>query len=200
MKTTKAEKEKLKCRIIEKAIPYFKENGNSGSGINSLMKQAGVTTGALYSNFGSKDDLLAEAICSELEKLESEFFMIFKRERKKALKFLIETYFDLLNYQASGDGCIYTALGTDMHRSRASDRARYEEYTKRIYQLFADATHEQFPDQTPEACYEKALVIYSGFVGAMTMARIMKNQDIAHKILETEKRFMLETFVAPENR
>jgi hypothetical protein len=44
------------------------------------------------------------------------------------------------------------------------------------------------------------MFLLPGFVGAMTMARIMKNQDIAHKILETEKRFMLETFVAPENR
>jgi hypothetical protein len=29
---------------------------------------------------------------------------------------------------------------------------------------------------------------------------IINNQDIAHRILQTEKRFMLETLVAPENR
>jgi TetR/AcrR family transcriptional repressor of nem operon len=200
MKTTKGEKERLRNRILEKAIPYFKEKGNTGSGINSLMKQAGVTTGALYSHFGSKDDLFVEAVCGELEMLETVFFTSLKRDRKKSLKLMFESYFDVNNYLKTGNGCLYTALGTDMCRCKPSHRARFEEYTQRIYQLFADAIQEQFPDLSPEACYEKSILMYSGCIGAMTMARTIKNKETARKILETGKLFMIQTYIAEENR
>jgi hypothetical protein len=47
MKTKKGEKEKLRVKILEKAIAYFKVHGTGGAGIADLMKHAGQTTGAL---------------------------------------------------------------------------------------------------------------------------------------------------------
>ena len=57
MKTKKGDKEKLRVTILEKAIAYFKVHGTGGAGIADLMKDVGLTTGALYSHFESKDDL-----------------------------------------------------------------------------------------------------------------------------------------------
>ena len=38
-------------------------------------------------------------------------------------------------------------------------RKRFEDYTVRIYELFSDAIHEQFPALSKEECHEKALFL-----------------------------------------
>ena len=197
MKTKRGEKEKLRGKILDEAIHYFKEHGTSGSGTAAIMKQAGLTTGALYSHFESKEDLFGEAVCRGLEQLEENAFRIFRTERKNALKVMIELHFSEATFQDVGDSCIFTALGTDMHRSKARYRARYEECTKKIYSLFADAVQEQFPAESPESCYERAIFLYSALVGSMTMARTMKNTETAYAVLAAGKNVLLRDFVAP---
>lgn len=196
MKTKKGDKERLRVEILDRAITYFKQHGSGGSGIASIMQHMGLTTGALYSHFKSKEDLFGETICRELENLELVIFQIIKKEKKNALKAMIEAYFEEERLVEVGDGCVFTALGTDMHRSKASYRLRYEESTEKVYQLFAEGIQLQFPDDSPESCYEKAIVLYSGMVGAMTMARTVKNLQIAHKILAAEKKYLIQNFVA----
>lgn len=200
MKTKKGEKEKLRLAILDNAITYFKKHGSGAAGITGIMKHVGLTTGALYSHFKSKDELFGEVICRELEKLEFQLFQTFRKEKKNALKVMINAYFEKERLVEIGDGCVFTALGSDMHRSKATYRARYEEYTEKVYQLFADAIQLQFPEESREACYEKAMVLYSGMVGAMTMARTTKNLKAAHAILDAEKKHLIETFVAKENQ
>lgn len=200
MKTKKGEKDRLRIAILDSAISYFKENGSGASGISGIMKHVGLTTGALYSHFNSKDDLFGETICRELEKLEFQLYQIFAKEKKNALKLMIEMYFEKERLVEVGDGCVFTALGSDMHRSAPEYRVRYEEYTERVYQLFSDGIQLQFPQCSPEECYEKAMVLYSGMVGAMTMARTTKNLKVAHAILDAEKKHLIQNFVAEENR
>jgi AcrR family transcriptional regulator len=197
MNTKKGEKQKLRGTILDRAIRYFKTHGSGGSGVSSVMKEAGLTTGALYSHFESKEDLFGEAICRELEQLEENLFRIFRTERKNALKVMIELHFNEAAFHEVGDGCIFTALGTDMHRSKARYRARYEEYTKRIYRLFADAIQEQFPAESPASCYERAIFLYSALVGSMTMARTMKSTETAYAVLAAGRNILLRDFVAP---
>lgn len=194
MRTKKGEKDKLKVTILDRAISFFKENGSGGSGINAVMEHAGLTTGALYSHFKSKDDLFGEAVCRELEKLEFANYQILKKEKGNALKVMIDLYFDEKNFIEIGDGCVFTALGTDMHRCKASYRERFEAHIEKVYEAFAESIQLQFPDESPEACYAKATVVLSGMVGAMTMARAVKNQKTAHAILANEKEHLLRNF------
>lgn len=37
-------------------------------------------------------------------------------------------------------------------------------------------------------------------VGAMSMARTMKNLEVAHKVLAAEKKHLIQNFVAKENQ
>ena len=200
MKTKKGEKERLRIEILDRAISYFKKHGSGGSGIASIMEHMGLTTGALYSHFKSKDDLFGETICRELEKLESDISQLLRKDKQKALKGMIEIYFEKERLAEVGDGCVFTALGSDMHRSKAAYRLRYEQSTEKVYQLFAECIQVQFPKESQAACYERAIVLYNGMVGAMTMARTVKNIEVAHKILGAEKKHLIQSFIAKENR
>jgi TetR/AcrR family transcriptional repressor of nem operon len=200
MKTKKGEKEKLRVTILEKAIAYFKVHGTGGAAIADLMKHVGQTTGALYSHFESKDDLFAQAVYHELEKLEFRLFQIFRGEGKHALQAMIEQYFAEDTFLEIGDGCVFTSLSTDMQRAAPEYRKRFEDYTVRIYELFSGAIHEQFPMFSKEECHEKALFLYSGLVGTLSMARTMKDVNLAYQVLASGRKALIEGYVAPENR
>jgi hypothetical protein len=49
-------------RIVTLASKRFRENGLTGIGIAELMEEAGLTVGGFYKRFGSRDDLVAEAL------------------------------------------------------------------------------------------------------------------------------------------
>src|SRR5688572_22980495 len=59
-------KEETRRRIIETAGRRFKQDGIDGSGVATLMKDAGLTNGAFYAHFGSKEDLVAAVVAAEL--------------------------------------------------------------------------------------------------------------------------------------
>src|SRR5947207_338378 len=64
----KQHKQATRQRIIETAGRRFKQDGIDGSGIATLMADAGLTNGAFYAHFNSKDDLVAAVIADQLGK------------------------------------------------------------------------------------------------------------------------------------
>src|SRR5437870_2258693 len=92
MRTKKGEKEKLRAVILDKAVSYFKKRGRGSASTDQIMKNAGLTKGALYSHFKSKEDLFAQAICRDLKHLEEVLQAIFREKEPLALRFVIETH------------------------------------------------------------------------------------------------------------
>jgi hypothetical protein len=101
---------------------------------------------------------------------------------KHALQAMIEQYFAEDTFLEIGDGCVFTSLSTDMQRAAPEYRKRFEDYTVRICELFSGAIHEQFPMLSKEERHEKALFLYSGLVGTMSMARTMKDVNLAYQV------------------
>ena len=59
-------KAQTRQRIIETAGRRLKQDGIDGSGVAALMTDAGLTNGAFYAHFGSKDDLVATVVADQL--------------------------------------------------------------------------------------------------------------------------------------
>ena len=49
-------------RILTSAARLFREHGISATGVDAITEDAGLTHGGLYSQFGSKEVIAAEAI------------------------------------------------------------------------------------------------------------------------------------------
>src|SRR5438552_15121937 len=62
----KGHKQATRQRIIEAAGGRLKRDGVHGSGIATLMADAGLTNGAFYAHFESKEDLVASALAEQL--------------------------------------------------------------------------------------------------------------------------------------
>jgi len=194
MRTKKGEKEKLRTVILEKALAYFKRHGRSGSGTDQIMRHIGLTRGALYSHFKSKDDLFAQSICYDLQALETTLARRFQEDGPLALKKMIEDHLSESSLTDVGSSCVFTSLSSDMQRCKASHRALFEKYMNRIYAMFSSALKEQFPGDTEEEALAKAYNLYSSLVGTLAMARTMKDPKESAAILATGKRFLIETF------
>jgi TetR/AcrR family transcriptional repressor of nem operon len=113
---------------------------------------------------------------------------------------MIEQYFAEDTFLDIGDGCVFTSLSTDMQRAAPQYRKRFEDYIVPIYELFSDAIHGQFPTLSKEECHEKALFLYSGLVGTMSMARTMKDVNLAYQVLAAGRKTLIESCVAPGKR
>src|SRR5438477_3995372 len=62
----KDHKQATRRRIIETAGRRLKRDGIDGSGVATLMADAGLTNGAFYAHFTSKDDLVATTVADQL--------------------------------------------------------------------------------------------------------------------------------------
>src|SRR5437868_14256718 len=58
----KDHKERTKAKIVNAAATAFREGGISAIGVDEVMSRAGLTHGAFYSHFDSKDELVRAAV------------------------------------------------------------------------------------------------------------------------------------------
>ena len=52
------------------AAKRFRERGLEGIGVADVMKEAGVTVGGFYKHFGSRDELVVEALATAFKDLD----------------------------------------------------------------------------------------------------------------------------------
>ena len=81
-----------------------------------------------------------------------------------------------------------------MQRCKPTHRGLYEAYMDRIYALFAKALKEKFPEDSIEESHLRAVNLYSGLVGTLTMARTMKDTVKAKEILKAGREFLENNF------
>src|SRR5271154_1938685 len=107
---SKASKANTHARLVETAAARFKEHGIDGISLADLMKDLKLTHGGFYKHFGSRDELVAEAL--ELALTQSGEVMrgrLAGGDRDVAAKF-IDFYLDESHRDARAGGCAVAAL------------------------------------------------------------------------------------------
>src|SRR3954464_14928455 len=66
MRYAKDHKQVTRERIVEAAGRRFKQDGIDGAGVAAVMSDAGLTNGAFYGHFTSKEDLVANVLADQL--------------------------------------------------------------------------------------------------------------------------------------
>ncbi len=158
-------------RILAEAARLFREHGLSGVGVDALTDAAGLTHGSLYSQFGSKERLAAEAIGHALSTSAE------RMNDASTLDDYIARYLSSDHRERRGDGCVMAALAGEMPRQGAAIRHRFTDVvraaTKRIAGLVPNRRTSD----------DEALVIVATMVGALTLARAVDDPDLSDRIL-----------------
>ena len=112
--------QRTRRHIIEKTAPLFNMNGFDGTSLADLCHATGLTKGALYGNFGSKEELATEAFRYTVSRMRSvgSRSMLSQPSYRKKLDALLNFFLTaVLNPPVRG-GCpmLNTAIEADDHR------------------------------------------------------------------------------------
>jgi TetR/AcrR family transcriptional repressor of nem operon len=189
MRTKAGEKEKLKEKILTEALPFLKKFGRDGAPVDKIMAAAGLTSGALYSHFKSKDDLFTQVILRELDRVRENYETLHREKGARAIPAFLDLYLQDAHIDAVEKGCVFVALGADMKRLKPAEREKFDEKIEAVFQAMAQG----FGGSAKERM-EHAAFLFSSVVGAITFARSMKSRGAATAVLSATKKELLKVF------
>lgn len=187
MRISREEKEKLRDKILSEALPALKLLGQSGAPVDKIMKKIGLTSGALYSHFESKDDFFAQVILRELDRLAETYRTAVQEKGLQGLVEIIDSYLSDRHLNGVAQGCVFAALGPDMCRQKAAVKALFEEKIHMIFEAAADG----LKTGSKQERIDKVRFVFSSMVGALMYARNMRSEKAAQEILRSTKRQLL---------
>jgi TetR/AcrR family transcriptional regulator, transcriptional repressor for nem operon len=182
MRVSKQAAAENRQRILDEAARLFREQGIAGAGVDTVTDAAGLTHGAFYSQFGSKEEVVAEALSLALDESREWWERIANgSDKRRALERIIDDYLSPRHRNSPGKGCAVAALGSDL--SRQSKKVRGV-FTKRLEEGLA-ALANLVPAKAPSRRRDVAIQLYSAMVGAMILSRAVDDDLLSRRILET---------------
>ncbi|WHO76018.1 TetR/AcrR family transcriptional regulator [Rhizobium sp. BT03] len=180
MRVSRAQAEANRETVINVASRLFREHGFDGIGLKDLMKGAGLTQGGFYKQFESKDDLVALASGRAMESAVRRWSRV-AAGSAEPLEAVVGMYLSTGHQEEKGDGCPLAALGSDAARQSEEVRLPFQNGIEAHLQIL----DELIPASDGAKPYDKAMVVLSLMVGAVTISRIMTDQGMSERLLET---------------
>ena len=155
-------------RIVAAAARAIRRSGYDGAGVADVMKEAGLTHGAFYAHFPSREAMLAEAADrAGADTLAAVAKAVAGVPPGQARKALLRAYLSREHVQNKELGCPLAALGSEMPRQPPEVRRAS---TRRIKEMI-DLVARQSPDWGQPGAHERALATVATMVGALVLAR-----------------------------
>jgi len=165
--------------VIDVASRLFRDRGFDGIGLKDLMKAAGLTQGAFYKQFGSKEDLAAQASRRAMTSAFNRFSAAAAANPDDPLGAATALYLSTEHREERMDGCPVAALGSDAARQGADVKASFEagirEYLEMLGLWVGEAEGKE-----PGG---KAMAILSTMVGAMVLSRAVNDKQLSKQFL-----------------
>jgi AcrR family transcriptional regulator len=172
-----AAKEASHERIVNAAAKAIRRSGYDGTGVADIMKEAGLTHGAFYAHFESREAMLAEAADragAEANALAASIIGAVPSDQ--ALQALIQVYLSKEHLTNIETGCPNSALCSEMPRQSPEVRLAA---TRRIKEM-VDLIARQFPDWGQPSAHERALVTMATLVGTLVLARAVDDAALSN--------------------
>ena len=156
-------------RIVKEASRLFRERGFDNVSVGEIMKAAGLTHGAFYAHFGSKEELEVAAVAYgqkvSLERME-------RRNSENGKESYSDRYLSRRHRDNPGDGCTMAALAQEVARSTPELRAAFEQGLEEIL----SGKHGD---------REEAIFRVAAMMGGVVLARAVEDPGLSDEILES---------------
>lgn len=181
MRVSRVQAAENRQTVINVAARLFRAHGFDGIGLKYLMEGAGLTQGAFYKQFASKDDLIEQASRRALESAAQRWTQGAAADPSDPLGALIDFYLSSGHREDKMDGCPIVALSSDAARQGADVKASFEAGI-RAHLGVLDAL---IAASGQEKSAGKAMVVLSTMVGALTLSRVLNDPDLARSFLDS---------------
>jgi TetR/AcrR family transcriptional regulator, transcriptional repressor for nem operon len=176
MRMTREKAAESRARIVETAARLFREKGFDGVGLDTIMKEAGLTHGGFYGHFSSKEDLAAEAVVRVFEQGAE------LQSRYTNLADFVSDYLSENHFADRANGCVLAALGGELARRGEGIRSGATSCVRAVLERLAGLCRG-----TAAARRRRAITTLAGVVGAMTLARAVEDPALSEEILSTAR-------------
>jgi AcrR family transcriptional regulator len=176
-----AAKEASHERILSVAARAIRRSGYDGTGVADIMKEAGLTHGAFYAHFPSREAMLAEAAgraCTESAAAAAKAAS--DEPSGQALPAMLRAYLSPEHVAHAEMGCPLAALGSETPRQAAEVRRVTTRHLKEMIDLVA----RQSPDWGQPAAHERAVVTVATMVGTLLLARAVDEPALSASLCE----------------
>jgi TetR/AcrR family transcriptional regulator, transcriptional repressor for nem operon len=178
MRVSKEKAAENRVRILKAASRLMRERGISSVGVDALAEAAGMTHGSLYSQFGSKERLVEEAVAHAIATKGREVPEVF------ALSDYVTEYLSAAHRDEPGSGCPFAALCCEIPRQGRGLRERFTAGVRGMIGLLSGRMDSGLKPRQRE---EKALATVASLVGALVLARAVSDPKLSDDILRATK-------------
>jgi TetR/AcrR family transcriptional regulator, transcriptional repressor for nem operon len=187
--SSQADKAASHERIVRNAAARIRRNGIDGLSIGELMAGSGLTHGGFYRHFGSRDELIVEAVRRALAEGSARTAAVASSGDAEALGTIIDAYLSRLHRDKPETGCAVAALPADVARGDARGRAAYGDQVVAYLDLLSSLLSEGDDRGT-------AFLILAALVGGVSMARAVDDPELSDAILQETAAALKRTLAA----
>jgi len=191
-RVSRKQAEENHAAVLAAAAKLFRARGINGVSVPALMAEAGLTHGAFYGHFNSKEELAAAACAHAIEQSGAIYDGLLERhggDQHAALTEFVKRYTSRLHRDQPGLGCPIAALADDASR---------EEFKGPVRKAFAAGLERMIDRLRPllgrrgkTAPREQALADVAMLVGALVLARATKGHAVSDEVLLAARKAML---------
>ncbi len=174
----------IRAEIAEHAARLFRLRGHAGTNIDDIMLAAGLTRGAFYAHFTSKDDLFAEIV-------RMGHGLLPKLRAAEKVGAVLDGYLDREGLTATAQGCALASLSGDVARSPLAARLAYANV---LHGVIAELARGKKRGLDADATAAAILA-----VGAVTLARASGDTRLSDWLLRCSRR-VVRTLMKPKTK
>jgi len=191
MKVTKEKATENRTALIMAASRLFRERGIDGVGIAEICKQAGLTHGALYAQFPTKQALAAEALADGLTLSNRWLTAPGEDGKPPTLAHYLDYYLSPGSRDNMGGSCPMTASASEIARQDESISASFGEGFEQLAQAIEAALGKSHINASER---ERALAIMAALIGGVAVARgvVKANPALSEQLMQALRRVLGE--------
>lgn len=171
-------KEETRQKMASAISQGFRRHGYAGIGVDGLAKAAGVTSGAFYSHFGSKDGAFIAALELGLDEVIAAVPVFQEKGGKRWIVDFADYYLGKAHRDDLAGGCAMTSLSPEVIKTDPKTHAIYESKMDRIADLIAVG----LKGRSEENRRARAWAFLGALIGGLTIARATKTNKLAEEV------------------
>ena len=190
MKVTKEKAAENRAALVQAAGRLFRERGIDGVGVAEISKKAGLTHGALYAQFPSKEALAAESFASAL-KGGLEQITVDLDGRPATLTYYLDWYLSFGHRDSLATGCPMAASASEVGRQ---DKVVSERFREGFEQLVALMERGLGASPVKAENRQRARAMMAAMIGGVAASRAVAKADpkLSNEILRAVRRIVGE--------
>ena len=178
MRYDKEHKQATRQRIISAAGRRLKSDGIDGSGVATLMADAGLTNGAFYAHFESKDDLVATVVADQLRTQRDGLDAL--APGRAGIEQFLHWYLSVEHRDDRGAGCPSAALLEEIGRCTEPTKSAYTDGLLAM----ADDIAARLAPHDPQSARVGVLGVFAMVIGTLQLSRALTDTQLADALLE----------------